>query len=205
MSEVPEVYERRSRREVTAELREGTRTIRRWVKGKSVDGRRLCEELDAWLDYFGGWSQPVPPWPGAVLSGLTDEDGKPTWLAQAGQVPGELVRPGTGWGWEIQDDWPEDRWVEVRGPLLELAPESDSARDPEPVRVDVMVAVRDSLPIFADAATDGLAVEADRVHRTAVGDLVCSGLDDEGRRWHQVVAADDTVAVCGLTAGYGDQ
>ena len=31
-------------------------------------------------------ASPVPPWPGAVLSGLTDEDGQPTWLAQAPNV-----------------------------------------------------------------------------------------------------------------------
>ncbi|MBK6857785.1 MAG: hypothetical protein IPG97_14880 [Microthrixaceae bacterium] len=42
---------------------------------------------------------PAPPWPGAVLSGLTDEDGVPTWLAQAGQVRGEQVRFGPHGAW----------------------------------------------------------------------------------------------------------
>ena len=45
---------------------------------------------------------PVPPWPGAVLSGLCDEDGEPTWLAQAGQVRGEQVRCSRNLSW-IED------------------------------------------------------------------------------------------------------
>ena len=42
---------------------------------------------------------PTPPWPGAVLSGLVDEDGEPTWLAQAGDVRGEQVRIWHGEPW----------------------------------------------------------------------------------------------------------
>ena len=59
---------------------------------------------------------PVPPWPGAVLSGLTDEDGVPTWLAQAGQVRGEQVRGWRDMAWYRPDGHSSDTWVEVRAP-----------------------------------------------------------------------------------------
>lgn len=238
-SEPPEV-KRRTRSEVTDDFVEGTRTIREWVNGGGVDGPRLCEELDAWLDYWGGspvtptpppvppwpdgvlrdaanrlrwiansgyiedpgikriirsWADeldatpappwpgdddwcgavlndlnsiihqhcgsdgsddahcdwvndlanevvryfqrqdvlaaphPVPPWPGAVLSGLVDEDGEPTWLAQAGQVRGEAVRlrhRDDEWAtWATLDG---DEWVEVRAPRA--APEPETERVP---------------------------------------------------------------------------
>ena len=60
---------------------------------------------------------PVPPWPGAVLSGLCDEDGVPTWLAQAGDVRGEQVRIWHGEPWvTTHGSWADSRWVEVRAP-----------------------------------------------------------------------------------------
>ena len=59
---------------------------------------------------------PAPPWPGAVLSGLVDEDGEPTWLAQAGQVRGEQVRACTSVPWLPNTSYGEDEWVEVRAP-----------------------------------------------------------------------------------------
>ena len=59
---------------------------------------------------------PVQPWPGAVLSGLTDEDGVPTWLAQAGQVRGEQVRGWRDMAWYRPDGHTSDAWVEVRAP-----------------------------------------------------------------------------------------
>ena len=128
-SDPPEV-KRRTRREVTADFIDGTRTIREWVNGGGVDGPRLCEELDAWLDYWGGWSPPgtstpVPPWPGAVLSGLCDEDGEPTWLAQAGQVRGESVRAFQGYPWLVGRDFLPELWVEVRAPRAEPEPETE--------------------------------------------------------------------------------
>ncbi len=59
---------------------------------------------------------PTPPWPGAVLSGLVDEDGVPTWLAQAGQVRGEQVRGWRDMAWYRPDGHSSDTWVEVRAP-----------------------------------------------------------------------------------------
>ena len=59
---------------------------------------------------------PAPPWPGAVLSGLVDEDGVPTWLAQAGQVRGEQVRGWRDMAWYRPDGHSSDTWVEVRAP-----------------------------------------------------------------------------------------
>jgi len=59
---------------------------------------------------------PTPPWPGAVLSGLVDEDGEPTWLAQAGQVRGEQVRGWRDMAWYRPHGHSSDTWVEVRAP-----------------------------------------------------------------------------------------
>lgn len=129
-SEPPEV-KRRTRREVTDDFVEGTRTIREWVNGGGVHGPALCEELDAWLDYWGGSPPtpappPVPPWPGAVLSGLCDEDGEPTWLAQAGQVRGERVRCSRNLSWvPNHGGYGPGVWVEVRAPRAEPVPETE--------------------------------------------------------------------------------
>ena len=175
-SETPEV-KRRTRSEVTDDFVEGTRTIREWVNGGGVNGPRLCEELDAWLDYWGGsptptpspvppwpdgvlrdaanrlrwiansgyiedpgikriirsWADeldatPAPSWPGAVLSGLTDEDGVPTWLAQAGQVRGEQVRRRSDFVWVNNDQMVahlDTVWVEVRAPRAVPEPETE--------------------------------------------------------------------------------
>ena len=68
---------------------------------------------------------PVPPWPGAVLSGLVDEDGVPTWLAQAGQVRGEEVRPGHDDDWEDSRWAAADAWLEVRAPRAMPEPETE--------------------------------------------------------------------------------
>jgi len=70
----------------------------------------------------------VPPWPGAVLSGLCDEDGVPTWLAQAGQVRGEQVRRRSDLVWVNNDQmvaFPDTVWVEVRAPRAVPAPETE--------------------------------------------------------------------------------
>ena len=70
---------------------------------------------------------PVPPWPGAVLSGLVDEDGVPTWLAQAGQVRGEQVRlmAGSEVWMTCCRGWSAVRWVEVRAPRAVPEPETE--------------------------------------------------------------------------------
>ena len=71
---------------------------------------------------------PVPPWPGAVLSGLCDEDGQPTWLAQAGQVRGEQVRRRSDLVWVNNDQmvaFPDTVWVEVRAPRAVPVPETE--------------------------------------------------------------------------------
>lgn len=71
---------------------------------------------------------PVPPWPGAVLSGLCDEDGVPTWLAQAGQVRGEQVRRRSDLVWVNNDQmvaFPDTVWVEVRAPRAVPEPETE--------------------------------------------------------------------------------
>lgn len=78
---------------------------------------------------------PTPPWPGAVLSGLVDEDGVPTWLAQAGQVRGEQVRGWRDMAWYRPHGHSSDTWVEVRAPR--------AVPEPETERVDAWEAVKD--------------------------------------------------------------
>ena len=81
--------------------------------------RSWADELDATL---------VPPWPGAVLSGLVDEDGVPTWLAQAGQVRGEQVRRRSDFAWVNNDQMVahlDTVWVEVRAPRAVPVPETE--------------------------------------------------------------------------------
>lgn len=71
---------------------------------------------------------PVPPWPGAVPSGLVDEDGVPTWLAQAGQVRGEQVRRRSDFVWVNNDQMVahlDTVWVEVRAPRAVAEPETE--------------------------------------------------------------------------------
>jgi len=90
----------------------------------------------------------VPPWPGAVLSGLTDEDGEPTWLAQAGDVRGEQARIWHGDVWNLADVWDHRAWVEVRAPRAV----------PEPERVSAVSALADGLP-WPGAVLSGLVDE----------------------------------------------
>ena len=70
---------------------------------------------------------PVPPWPGAVLSGLVDEDGEPTWLALAPNVLGEAVRTCIDFPWFIcgSDNAVTPYWVEVRAPRAVPEPETE--------------------------------------------------------------------------------
>ena len=64
------------------------------------------------------------PLAGAVLSGLTDEEGVPTWLAQAGQVRGEQVRGRRSGPWG-RNVYGADVWVEVRAPRAVPVPETE--------------------------------------------------------------------------------
>jgi len=59
-----------------------------WRAEPLTDHEVYLRNADAVLAVLSPQPTPslVPPWPGAVLSGLCDEDGVPTWLAQAGQV-----------------------------------------------------------------------------------------------------------------------
>jgi len=60
-----------------------------------------------------------------VLSGLVDEDGELTWLAQAGQVRGEQVRGWRDVAWYRPDGHSSDTWVEVRAPRAVPEPETE--------------------------------------------------------------------------------
>ena len=75
---------------------------------------------------------PVPPWPGAVLSGLVDEDGQPTWLALAPNVQGEYVRTCIDFPWFVCGSGNAETlyWVEVRAPRIVPEPETETERVP---------------------------------------------------------------------------
>jgi len=122
--------------------------------------RSWADELDATL---------VPPWPGAVLSGLTDEDGVPTWLAQAGQVRGEQVRRRSDFAWVNNDQMVahlDTVWVEVRAPRAVPVPETE--------RVQLGVAVVGGLlAICREGGTLDLGRGDVRIH-TENGALVAS-------------------------------
>lgn len=147
------------------------------------ESRELIEELllevTRWACMVGAPS-PVPPWPGAVLSGLCDEDGEPTWLSQAGQVPvGVELRTCTDLGWvENRGVFTDTAWVEVRAPRAE----------PETERVSAFDAVLGSRRI--------------RVAGKYVVACNCLRVVDDGELWvgefgtgYAVVAPDGTVEV----------
>ena len=97
----------------------------RWIANSGyIEDPGIKRIIRSWADELD--ATPVPPWPGAVLSGLTDEDGVPTWLAQAGQVRGEAVRlrhRDDEWAtWATLDG---DEWVEVRAPRAVPVPETE--------------------------------------------------------------------------------
>jgi len=137
--------------------------------------RSWADELDATL---------VPPWPGAVLSGLTDEDGVPTWLALAPNVLGEDVRTCVDFPWFIcgSDNAVTPYWVEVRAPR--------AVPEPETERVPVLDAIRDRIELTHPEG-EFLAVG---VELREDGDLVAI---EQQEPWGkaQPVAPDGTVEV----------
>ena len=119
---------------------------------------------------------PVPPWPGAVLSGLTDEDGVPTWLAQAGQVRGEQVRKAALSRWTGNIAYGSDQWVEVRAPRTVPVPETErvpwwEANDRELV---------DGLLCVENAMIREVGREGDRVYVCGYEDPDNPDEDDRG-------------------------
>ena len=127
---------------------------------------------------------PAPPWPGAVLSGLVDEDGEPTWLALAPNVLGEAVRTCVDFPWFIcgSDNAVTPYWVEVRAPR--------AVPEPETERVPVLDAIRDRIELTHPEG-EFLAVG---VELREDGDLVAI---EQQEPWGkaQPVAPDGTVEV----------
>ena len=151
------------------------------------ESRELIEEL---LEAVVRWAcfaapPPAPPWPGAVLSGLTDEDGVPTWLAQAGQVRGEQVRRRSDFAWVNNDQMVahlDTVWVEVRAPV--------PVPEPETERVNVLDAIWNRIELTHPEG-EFLAVG---VELREDGDLVAI---EQQEPWGkaQPVAPDGTVEV----------
>jgi len=137
---------------------------------------------------------PVPPWPGAVLSGCVDEDGVPTWLAQAGQVRGEQVRSWHGSGW-VAATHSRYAWVEVRAPRAVPEPETErvpwwEANDRELV---------DGLLCVENAMIREVGREGDRVYVCGYEDPDNPDEDDRGdwqrNYWYGRDGFDGTVEV----------
>ncbi len=99
----------------------------RWIANSGyIEDPGIKRIIRSWADELD--ATPVPPWPGAVLSGLVDEDGVPTWLAQAGQVRGEQVRRRSDLVWVNNDQMVahlDTVWVEVRAPRAVPEPETE--------------------------------------------------------------------------------
>lgn len=99
----------------------------RWIANSGyIEDPGIKRIIRSWADELD--ATPVPPWPGAVLSGLVDEDGVPTWLAQAGQVRGEQVRRRSDLVWVNNDQmvaFSDTVWVEVRDPRAVPEPETE--------------------------------------------------------------------------------
>lgn len=99
----------------------------RWIANSGyIEDPGIKRIIRSWADELD--ATPAPPWPGAVLSGLTDEDGVPTWLAQAGQVRGEQVRRRSDFAWVNNDQMVahlDTVWVEVRAPRAVPVPETE--------------------------------------------------------------------------------
>ena len=99
----------------------------RWIANSGyIEDPGIKRIIRSWVDELD--ATPVPPWPGAVLSGLVDEDGVPTWLAQAGQVRGEQVRRRSDLVWVNNDQmvaFPDTVWVEVRAPRAVAEPATE--------------------------------------------------------------------------------
>ena len=98
----------------------------RWIANSGyIEDPGIKRIIRSWADELD--ATPAPPWPGAVLSGCVDEDGVPTWLAQAGQVRGEQVRlmAGSEMWMTCSRGWSAIRWVEVRAPRAVAEPETE--------------------------------------------------------------------------------
>ena len=99
----------------------------RWIANSGyIEDPGIKRIIRSWADELD--ATPAPPWPGAVLSGLCDEDGVPTWLAQAGQVRGEQVRRRSDFMWVNNDQMVahlDTVWVEVRAPRAVPEPETE--------------------------------------------------------------------------------
>ena len=152
---------------------------------------RIKRVIDDWHSTVEMWSElddladavlavlpapPVPPWPGAVPSGLVDEDGEPTWLAQAGQVRGEQVRGVRGGPWRPNTLHYALEWVEVRAPR--------AVPEPETERVSWWEAV-------GRAVQPGMEVVESGADRQGPWVRVCMG----GTKLYSLVDPDGTVEV----------
>ena len=168
----------------------------RWIANSGyIEDPGIKRIIRSWADELD--ATPAPPWPGAVLSGCVDEDGVPTWLAQAGQVRGEQVRlmAGSEMWMTCSRGWSAIRWVEVRAPRAVPVPETErvpwwEANDRELV---------DGLLCVENAMIREVGREGDRVYVCGYEDPDNPDEDDRGdwqrNYWYGRDGFDGTVEV----------
>ena len=150
----------------------------RWIANSGyIEDPGIKRIIRSWVDELD--ATPVPPWPGAVLSGLVDEDGVPTWLAQAGQVRGEQVRRRSDLVWVNNDQmvaFPDTVWVEVRAPRAVPVPETERVPWWEAVGRELV----DGLMGVENAMICEVGREGDRVYVCGYEDPDNPDEDDRG-------------------------
>lgn len=148
---------------------------------------------------------PVPPWPGAVLSGLCDEDGEPTWLAQAGQVRGEQVRRRSDFMWVNNDQMVahlDTVWVEVRAPRAVPEPETERVPWYRAMGRELV----DGLLCVENAMIREVGREGDRVYVCGYEDPDNPDEDDRGDwQWNYWYGRDGFDGTVEVLARDGDQ
>ena len=169
----------------------------RWIANSGyIEDPGIKRIIRSWADELD--ATPAPPWPGAVLSGLTDEDGVPTWLAQAGQVRGEQVRRRSDLVWVTNDQmvaFPDTVWVEVRAPRAVPVPETERVPWWEAVGRELV----DGLMGVENAMICEVGREGDRVYVCGYEDPDNPDEDDRGdwkrNYWYGRDGFDGTVEV----------
>ena len=141
---------RRTRAEITDDFEEGTRTIRKWIAHGAVNGRHLCEELDAWLWYWGGAADGSSPVGSDPLSKVAAErDALAARLAAWPEVPdGHEVLVVPEWVSDEVAEWAGCNHLE--GALADAGSAAvDRRPKPEPrvERVDALHAILNCLRV----------------------------------------------------------
>lgn len=176
----------------------------RWIANSGyIEDPGIKRIIRSWADELD--ATPVPPWPGAVLSGLVDEDGVPTWLAQAGQVRGEQVRRRSDFMWVNNDQMVahlDTVWVEVRAPRAVPEPETERVPWYRAMGRELV----DGLLCVENAMIREVGREGDRVYVCGYEDPDNPDEDDRGDwQWNYWYGRDGFDGTVEVLARDGDQ